>query len=105
MRLLTDGELGWVAGLLEGEGSFDSGGRPGGLRIQVAMTDLDVLERLAQVVGTGTVNGPYKYQAKQKPYWRWTVRGTWAMILAARIRPNMGARRRQRITALLEEMK
>lgn len=55
---LSEFELGWIVGLLEGEGSFGvicQGGRYASLRLRVVSTDLDVLER-AQVLVGGRIN-------------------------------------------------
>jgi hypothetical protein len=62
---LTDVEVAWIAGLLEGEGHFAP------KAIIVNMTDRDVLERLAALTG-GRLNGPYTYKNRptSKPYYR-----------------------------------
>jgi len=49
---MTAPEAAWLAGILEGEGSFLSGKS---IAIQVTMTDLDVLERLQPITGLGRV--------------------------------------------------
>lgn len=50
---MTPEQAAWVAGLLEGEGSFVSGRCVG---ITVTMTDLDVLQRLQAATGVGIIN-------------------------------------------------
>jgi hypothetical protein len=60
-----------AAGLLEGEGTIvDS---TGSVQLRVKMTDLDLLERLLDVLGVGEIYGPYKPGSRdghvRKPYW------------------------------------
>lgn len=95
---MTEVELAWLAGLLEGEGSFLKGppsstNRP---RIAVEMTDEDVIRRAAQLVGVGYV-GSSKRDPKWKPTFRITVRGRSSVSLMKLLRPLMGARRQQQI--------
>lgn len=65
---MTDTDIAWVAGLLEGEGYFGcriatTKNRPGKaylqVRICVNMTDEDVLRRAQSITGAGHINGPY----------------------------------------------
>jgi hypothetical protein len=72
--------IAWAAGIIEGEGSIvhtqANGGRPGRQRrIAVKMTDLDVLQRLQQVLGAGHITGPHRLAAdpegKWKPCYAW----------------------------------
>lgn len=88
----------WVAGVIEGEGSFVLADKfP---RIRVTMTDLDVLERVLLWTGVGTLAGPHR-RGQYKPYWVWTVsRGDDFLWLAEKIWPHMLGRRSER----LEEM-
>ena len=94
--------LAWLAGLLEGEGSFQfRNGRS--LRIQVAMTDEDVVRRAHQVTGGGNVSGPY-VRGEYKPQWLFTVtRSLDAYALMVALLPWMGARRRRDMTRLISE--
>jgi hypothetical protein len=51
-RYLTGNRLSWLAGLLEGEGSFVAGklSKARQPRIAVAMTDRDIIERVANML-------------------------------------------------------
>lgn len=72
----------WAAGIFEGEGSLSlaSTGRPlrdGSRRrtprMQIGMTDLDVLEKFHKAVGLrGTIMGPYDRGAN-KPIYHWAA--------------------------------
>lgn len=110
---MTQLEIGWVAGIIEGEGSFavrsktnpTTGNTSRSGQIQVAMTDPDILRRLAEVTGVGHVNGPYVRptdKAHWKPLYHWTVsrKSDLARILLA-IYPLLGERRKQRVAAVL----
>jgi hypothetical protein len=100
---VTDAELAWVAGLLEGEGSF---GKLWGGAVQIVccMTDEDVVRKLQAVTRMGRVNGPYRY-TKHKPQWRWTLTvRAHTTELMERLLPHMGIRRREEITELLAHL-
>jgi hypothetical protein len=58
---LSPGDVGWVAGLFEGEGHI--GARPhGGWQVVLVSTDLDVVLRFWALANIGTV-----YTLKPKP--------------------------------------
>jgi hypothetical protein len=63
-------DVAWLAGILEGEGSFISKGRP---RIQVAMTDQDIIARLSELTGVGRVYAVSRQKPHHKDAWLWTV--------------------------------
>lgn len=94
--------LGWVVGLIEGEGYMDErGGRPG---IRVDMTDEDVVRRLHEWTGIGNVTGPYlPVGTQKKQHWRWTVTArddaAWLIGLMA---PWFGARRAAKALEILD---
>lgn len=71
----------YVAGLIDGEGSFQlvrtpSGGRAFSVRLTVALRvdagSTKLLTTLCNVFG-GSLNGPYDYQKTQSPYYSWSV--------------------------------
>ena len=80
LRQMEKHELWWVAGVLEGEGSFISTYIRGRywLCIQVRNTDRSLLEALQDVTGVGTVTRPIKPDKRAKPHWlpqyAWVVR-------------------------------
>lgn len=103
-------QLGWVAGILEGEGCFSpahskaaSGVIYNYARIQLSMTDEDVMQRFNDTVGVGKLSGPHYYKNKTwKPRWTWTVRSADAKELMSAILPLMGARRSEAIKSSLD---
>jgi hypothetical protein len=94
----TDHDRLWLAGLLEGEGTFDlSKGRYP--RIRLAMTDRDVVGRAATLMDT-SIRLSLK-RAPSAPTWHSEVSGPRAEAIMREILPFMGARRSQRIAEVL----
>jgi hypothetical protein len=111
-------DVAWLAGLLEGEGTFTlSKQRVGGKshrrtegllpRVQLCMTDEDVVHRAYIVTGVGTFSGPNipKSRGENKPSWTWAVNRFGQVIAIMRIvLPFMGVRRTEQINFALENM-
>lgn len=101
---MTETELHWLAGWLEGEGSFvvtsgvspRNGKRYPRIRINGVSTDHDVLRHVQRLAG-GTVNGPYTRTAGGgKQYWTWTLSThKTALPLLVKLKPLMVAERRR----------
>lgn len=91
----------WAAGIFEGEGSIVEQGRV--VRLQVKMTDYDVIARLWTIFG-GRVYGPYKYDqgdgSERKPAWVWISDGSDPAAIAREMLPWLGERRRERAVAM-----
>jgi hypothetical protein len=95
-------ELHWLAGLLEGEGSFLTGppSRPNMPVIAIQMTDQDVIERVAALFGRKA-----HAATRREEHWRqsWMLRLSghraveWMLVL----RPLMGSRRKAQIDRAL----
>lgn len=109
---MTEAELAWVAGLLEGEGCFTIANQRQWSRhyrypvIACTMTDLDVIQRLHKLVGMGRVGGPYGRAVRngtpRKPQWKWQLqRRDQAAMLMRTLLPLMGERRANRIRYVL----
>ena len=106
-------DIRWLAGLLEGEGSFcwakhesyKTKNNPKGryATVQVCSTDRDVIAEAARLMRTN-VMGPYSYpqrkKASYKPVYVTNRRGAKAIILAKRLHPYMCDRRQKQIEAL-----
>lgn len=91
-------DLVWLAGLLEGEGTFDlhRGRYP---RVRLAMTDRDVVERAASLMGASC-----RVTLRVAPYqalWNANVHGEKAATLMRCLLPYMGSRRSGRIAQIL----
>lgn len=101
-------QIGWLAGLLEGEGSFvwhktiRDKGRP---RIQISMCDKDIIARVANYFNA-TLSGPYgPYKTQKQPYWYTHCSGKRAIEWMMTIFPLMGERRKIQITPLIQKWK
>jgi hypothetical protein len=103
MNDLTERDLGWLAGILEGEGCF-SISQTGTVQVRVAMTDEDVVRRCQAVTGIGVILQQRQQQRQQM--WRWSVNRARDVIdLLALVRPLMGQRRQTKIAECLEAAK
>jgi hypothetical protein len=97
-RLDDERDVIWLAGLLEGEGTFDMhrGKYP---RVRVGMTDRDVVGRAATLMGcrvTVRLHG-----APAQATWHAEVSGPKAVAVMEAILPHMGARRSGVIATIL----
>lgn len=103
------GNIMWLAGYLEGEGSFRHK-KNGCSDIIAASTDLDVLDKVKEIAGCGRI---YFLKGKQnkkgdnyKPQWQWTCyRKYETYALLATIYSFMGGRRKEKIKECLREFK
>ena len=111
----TDFELGFIVGLLEGEGSFRC--NRGNNRtstcmvISVNMTDLDVIKHIAKLLGVTSKIMSYnpnkyrKFKHKAKIMYQIELRGIKAIEIMKIILPYMSKRRQIKIKSLLKEFK
>lgn len=107
----SDFETGWVAALLEGEGTFSAAHMnkppsPKTPRVGLAMTDADVVQRYAGLIGKRVTSKPVKPTAlgnPRKPQWQVSVYGAGAIALMSYLAPHMGHRRAARIEELTAE--
>lgn len=95
-------DLAWLAGLLEGEGYFainkdksNSGKIYYSPRIELVMTDLDVIEKVANLTSRKIRIQPAKDNKKES--YRITICGKFAIELMQSIKPYMGDRRSNKI--------
>lgn len=108
--MITEIEIAWLSGLLEGEGyfSYDNGTH----RITLNMIDEDIVYKVARLFEkiTNTSYNPTtvyqeKYNPNSKIYYRLSVCGERARMIMHTIVPHMGYRRRQRIWQSLNKYK
>jgi len=110
LEKLTSEQVAWIAGIIEGEGSFIAEKRRNGefatrvyasARITVNMTDRDVIEKLAELAG-GRVNLERQKAPNRKDQWKWTFRGYEnVIILTDLLRPWMFERRTGQLDHML----
>lgn len=102
--MATDAELAWLAGLLEGEGSFMTitsrwnGRSYRYARISIQMADLDVIEMARRISGVeNKIYPPKNRERNRKQLHRLWIDGSKAVDLMRALRPWMGARRKNQI--------
>jgi transposase-like protein len=93
----------WLAGLLEGEGSFmvGSADRPNQPRVGLVTADADVMARAARLIGVSYQLRKDKLQPNWSPVYSLRARGTRSVNLMRVIYPVMGARRQLQIDRAL----
>jgi hypothetical protein len=105
-------ERAYLAGLIEGEGTIYVRRQRSGDReylyptVRIAMTDKDVLDNVAEMVGHGNVVGPYentKYKdgVVTKPIYQWAVHGPHAIKLLKAVAPWLSSRRLEQMAKVL----
>lgn len=103
-----DFELGWLAGIMEGEGSFYTIANRGRryFRLSIESTDEDVITRVASLIGA-RCDGPLtrKDRPENKPRWRCSLLGKGAINVALALRPHMSRRRQTQINAAIKDAK
>jgi hypothetical protein len=98
--MLSMMQLGWIAGLLEGEGCFQHR-RNGDLLIQIVMTDGDVIGRLQSILGFGSLGQSRLPSGKTAYRWSSTHQASTAGLMMTLL-PLMGSRRDDKIRECLE---
>jgi hypothetical protein len=95
---ISEQDLNWLAGLLEGEGSFLAGppSAPRSPAVQVSMVDRDIIERAGGLLGVGVMVVPSRRDGWRTAYSA-RVRGARAVLWMHRLRPLMGKRRQEQI--------
>ena len=101
---MTEAEVAWAAGLMEGEGCFSvvtqrqthNGKEYEYLYPDVSMasTDEETIARFTKVVGAGRVYGPYPRPGKDVWWWK-TRRPDEVIRVCEMLYPWMGTRRRE----------
>lgn len=102
---MNDTELAWLAGWLEGEGTFHcSTDKRGYTRLSVrgVSVDLEVIQIVQRKAGQGRIYGPYKYGTNKQFSFQWAICGRHAAAEFMRmLRPHMSSRRQAQIDAAL----
>lgn len=104
---MEEKDLYWLAGLLEGEGSFDlhekGGGRTARPRVSMSSTDEDVIAEVSRLLGVSSYSR-YRPKAWPRHKDKFTVEldGPRAVELMTQIRPYMFSRRAGKISEVLD---
>jgi hypothetical protein len=101
---MDEKDLFWLAGLLEGEGSFQKPTpcEPNHPRITINMTDYDVVKHVAELFEVKYIH-TRKYKVEHwKDSYATLLKGKRAVRLMFRLYPLMGERRKQQIEAAID---
>jgi len=104
---MTEPELAWLAGILEGEGSFIlstsrwQGRKYRYARIALTMTDQDVVEKARVISGADCKLFEPTLKANRKQQYRLWIDGKNAVRLMNLLHPYMGNRRKAQIDEVL----
>jgi hypothetical protein len=102
IREMSPEEVAWLAGILEGEGSFISTGY---CSIQVTMTDRDISARIVEVTGVGRVHERRPQKSNHRPSQLWTVaQHEQIRQLLGAVLPWLGERRSEAALCLLKKV-
>lgn len=99
MNSISDNDLHWLAGWLEGEGSFMKGSpsAPSQVKVKAEITDEDVVQKASIILGVSYAKVNRITKPHYKPTWTIMVRGSNAIELMHLLRPLMSKRRQQQI--------
>ena len=102
---VSTADIHWLAGLIEGEGSFMFG--KGSTSIMIQMTDRDVLVRAAKILGCKVRDGHYRPKGKStyKTVFACGVFGMRAFGWMMTLYSLMGERRQAKIRSIIEAVK
>jgi hypothetical protein len=101
---LTEAEVAWLAGFLEGEGSFYMKRQRSDYlmpMVKVGGTDLDTIQYAAQLLGNPAVQFERRRQAHWKDQWKVYKHGQPAVEVMKQILPWMGSRRSEKIREII----
>lgn len=96
--------LAWAAGFFDGEGAFSYSPRGGFAAVAIAQTSREPLDRFKEIVGVGTVGGPYTRLSgyAKRPQWRYQVYGTAAAAhVGSSLWPFLGSVKRSQVLSTL----
>lgn len=106
MKIATDIEYAWAAGLFEGEGSITvlqkACGRPS-IQLNLESSDRDIVERFAAVVGFGNIT-VRKLKDNRKQMFAWRGHGWWnARFLYSAFSQFLGNRRHEQFRSAFSQ--
>jgi hypothetical protein len=96
MNTITEVEAAWLAGLYEGEGHCSQDKTSKHIRVVISMTDFDIINRVYQITGIGSVKTYFSTKNNHKPIRTWYVGSRESIEFLKIILPWLGERRKQR---------
>lgn len=108
---MTETELAWLAGWMEGEGTFYGAYVKTRkdywyhrVTLRAVSTDKDTIEKAHRITGVGRIYGPYMYGTNKQENWQWAVcKRVDAETLMHILRPHMSSRRQVQIDEALRK--
>lgn len=103
--MLTQRDLGWIAGIVEGEGCLGLHGNGAGTwrpHLTIGMTDRDTVERLRDLIAPGRAIETQRRPEPIKPLYRVRVLGRRAAAWMMTLYPLLGERRQVRARVVLD---
>jgi len=107
---MTEAELGWVAGVFEGEGNVGihthqclRGGilrRQAQVQVSITNTDVRMVLRVAEITGLGRVRPKKPHGNNRRPQWRWHAAAAQARAFLLMVMPYLVTKREQAEKAL-----
>lgn len=101
---LTSVQIAWVAGLIEGEGTFGVT-QTNSPFIAIQMNDKDVLEQAQSIMNGTSLYGPYKHRrgdSYDTPHYRLAVYGTLAISWMMTLYTLMQSRRKAKMKYIID---
>lgn len=99
-KIKSASQIAWIAGILEGEGTFSCNDNGTSAVIKVAMNDKDVIERFADITNYNGTIGEYKLRTGTTQYVV-QIYGIHAIEWMMTIYSLMGKRRQEKIKSVL----
>lgn len=104
--MATELEIAWLAGILEGEGcftnSFQNGNDYSTPRLQLSMTDKDVVEKAAVLLQSKVTSTDWRTKGDKAVFRTTLARRDDLKMILENIYPHMGQRRQNKIDELLQ---
>jgi len=101
MNKILATEAAWLAGFFEGEGSTGIYNNQPRLSIGQHAKSIDTLERVLEIVGVGTINGPYRQETSPVCFYQLNNANEIYQVIKV-IYPYLLARRKQQCDVVLE---
>jgi hypothetical protein len=96
LKELTDTQVAWLAGIYEGEGSCSIQKKGRAFAVSVMMADEDIVNRIFNLTGIGSVNICRHKNPEHKLYHRWSVSSIGAVEFLEKIIDWLGCRRSEK---------
>lgn len=100
--MVTTNQIYWLAGFLDGEGSFQNANTP---LISINQTDLDLVERVKQITNCSNSIGITEANGNRKTLYYFTITGMSAIQWMMTIYPIMSVRRKSQIREIIATWK